>query len=219
VIAARREENGRAVVREICNAGGEAVFVKVDVTRAEDCANAVKQTIKAFGRLDIALNNAGVETYGNNVAQTDEDEWDRVVDTNLKGVFLSMKYQIPEMLKAGGGSIINMASILGLVGAAFGAAPYHASKHGVIGLTKAAALEYAKQNLRINALCPGVIKTEMNDRWLGDTGLREQVAAMHPMGRIGVPAEIADAALFLASDASTFITGTTLTIDGGYTAA
>ena len=217
-ISARREDEGRRVVEEIREAGGEAVFIKADVRMADDCANVVRQTVSAFGKLDIALNNAGVETYGNAVASTEEAEWDRVLDTNLKGVFLSMKYQIPEMLKTGGGSIINMASMYGLVGTAFGGSPYHASKHGVIGLTKAAALEFAKQNIRVNALCPGVIATEMIERWFSDTGLGDQVRAMHPVGRVGVPAEVAAAALFLAGTESSFITGTTLTIDGGYTA-
>jgi NAD(P)-dependent dehydrogenase (short-subunit alcohol dehydrogenase family) len=217
-ITARREDEGRRVVEEIRAAGGEAIFIRADVRNASDCANAVEQTVRAFGKLDIALNNAGVETYGNKVADTEEAEWDRVLDTNLKGVFLSMKYQIPEMLKAGGGCIINMASMYGLVGTAFGGSPYHASKNGVIGLTRSAALEFAKQNIRVNALCPGVIATEMVERWFSDTGLGDQVRAMHPIGRVGTPAEAAAAALFLAGAESSFMTGATLSIDGGYTA-
>lgn len=193
--------------------------MKADVTKADDCANAVEQTVKAFGKLDVALNCAGILTYGSSVVQTDEADWDRVIDTNLKGTFLSMKYQIDEMLRTGGGSIVNMSSMYGLVGTVFGASPYHASKHGVIGLTKAAALEFAKHNLRINALCPGVIATEMVDPVLADSGLADQVTALHPIGRIGTPQEVAEAALFLASDASSFMTGATLTVDGGYTAA
>jgi NAD(P)-dependent dehydrogenase (short-subunit alcohol dehydrogenase family) len=129
-----------------------------------------------------------------------------------------MKYQIPEILKAGGGSIITMASMYGLVGTAFGASAYHASKHGVVGLTKAAALEFATQKIRVNAMCPGMFETEMIERLFADTGLRDQAQAMHPLGRLGNPDEAAEVALFLASDASSFVTGTTVTIDGGYTA-
>ncbi|KVU68314.1 short-chain dehydrogenase [Burkholderia ubonensis] len=217
-IAARREEESAQVVRQIREMGGDAIYIKADVSRAGDCELAVARTVETFGKLDVAFNNAGVETHGHSVADTDEATWDHVLGVNLKGVFLSMKYEIPEMLKVGGGSIINMASIFGLVGSAFGASPYHASKHGVIGLTKAAALELAQQKIRVNAICPAVIATEMVERWLGGSGLDEQVSALHPVGRFGTPNEVAEAVLFLASDASSFITGTALTADGGYTA-
>ena len=217
-IAARREEEGKQVVNAIREAGGSAIFVKTDVARADDCARAVAATVEAFGKLDIAVNNAGIGTYGKSIVETDEADWDAVLGINLKGAFLSMKYEIPEMAKNGGGSIINMASVFGLVGSNFGVSPYHAAKHGLIGLTKAAALEYAKQNIRVNALCPGLVLTEMTERWLADTGSNDQVMAMHPLGRVASLGETADAALFLASDASSFITGASIPLDGGYSA-
>ncbi|WP_321877486.1 SDR family NAD(P)-dependent oxidoreductase [Paraburkholderia bannensis] len=218
-IASRRSEEGLAVVDEIRRAGGEAIFVKTDVSKAEDCANAVAQTVQSFGKLDIAFNNAGVEQFGKTVAQTDEASWDFVVDINLKGMFLSMKYEIPEMLKAGGGSIVNMSSTYGLVASAFGGCAYHASKAGIIGLTKAAALEYAKQNLRVNAICPAFVATAMVEKFLGETQMTDQIKAFHPVGRLGTEEEIAQGVLFLASDASSFMTGTALSVDGGMIAA
>jgi NAD(P)-dependent dehydrogenase (short-subunit alcohol dehydrogenase family) len=218
VVAARREEEGKQVVKEIREAGGEAIFVKTDVTQAESCANAVAKTVDTFGKLDAAFNNAGMETFGKSVAETDEATWDLIVNVNLKGIFLSMKYEIPAMLKAGGGSIVNMASAYGLVGSAFGLSPYHASKHGVIGLTKAAALEFAKQNIRVNAICPAGVATEMIERFLSDTGLTERFTALHPIGRLGTPSEAAEATLFLASSQSSYVTGAALSVDGGYTA-
>ncbi|MET1026313.1 MAG: SDR family oxidoreductase [Dongiaceae bacterium] len=216
VVAARREEEGQQVVGEIRNAGGKAIFVKTDVTRAADCLNAVERSVAAFGRLDIAFNNAGILEFGKTVAETDEEDWDRVIDINLKGVFLSMKYQIPAMLKAGGGSIVNMSSVGGLIGTALGIGAYHASKHGVIGLTKAAAMEFATQKIRVNAVCPGVTATGLVDRWFGGSDVSEKLAAMHPLGRFGLPVETAEAVLFLASDAASFITGTALPVDGGF---
>jgi NAD(P)-dependent dehydrogenase (short-subunit alcohol dehydrogenase family) len=218
-IASRRIEEGLAVVEEIRNAGGEAIFVKTDVSKAEDCANAVAQTVSVFGRLDIAFNNAGVEIFGKPVAETDEASWDYVVDINLKGMFLSMKYQIPEMLKAGGGSIVNMSSTYGLVASAFGGCGYHASKAGIIGLTKAAALEYAKKNIRVNAICPAFVATAMVEKFLDETHMTDQIKSFHPVGRLGTEEEIAQAVVFLASGASSFITGTALSVDGGMIAA
>lgn len=215
-VAARREEEGERVVREVREAGGEAIFVKTDVSKAEDCENAVVRTVLAFGKLDIAFNNAGVESYGKTVVETDEATWDLVLDVNLKGIFLSMKYEIPAMLRAGGGSIVNMSSVYGLVGSPFGTSPYNASKHGVIGLTKSAALEFAKQNIRVNAVCPAVVVTDMVGRWLEETGVDEHLKPLHPIGRFGVPDETAEAVLFLASSASSFITGSAIPVDGGY---
>jgi NAD(P)-dependent dehydrogenase (short-subunit alcohol dehydrogenase family) len=214
-IAARREEEGRQVVREILDHGGEAIFVRTDVAQAEDCAAAVARTVASFGKLDIAFNNAGITSFGRPVADTDEQAWSTVIDVNLTGTFLSMKYEIPEILKAGGGSIINMSSAYGLAGSAFGACSYHASKHGVIGLTRAAALEYAKEKLRVNAICPAFVATDMIGAFLEQPEQAAQLAALHPVGRMGTLAETAEAVVFLASDASTFITGTTLSIDGG----
>jgi NAD(P)-dependent dehydrogenase (short-subunit alcohol dehydrogenase family) len=217
-IAARREEEGAQVVKEIREAGGSAIFVQTDVTRAHDCAKAVAATVEAFGKLDIAVNNAGTETYGKSLVETDEAAWDSVLGVNLKGAFLSMKYELPEMIKGGGGSIINISSVFGLVGSTFGCSPYHASKHGLIGLTRAAALEYAKQNIRVNALCPGLVLTEMTERWFADTGVGDQVRAMHPLGRVASVDETAEVVLFLCTDVSSFITGVALPLDGGYSA-
>ncbi|AZQ53973.1 glucose 1-dehydrogenase [Burkholderia cenocepacia] len=218
-IASRRTDEGLAVVEDIRGSGGTAVFVKTDVSRADDCANAVARTVSEFGRLDVAFNNAGVESFGKPVADTDEASWDFVVDINLKGIFLSMKYEIPEMLKAGGGAIVNMSSTYGIVASAFGGCAYHASKAGILGLTKAAALEYAKQNIRVNAICPAFVATAMVEKFLGETGMTDQIKAFHPVGRLGTEDEIAKAVLFLASDESSFMTGTALSVDGGMVAA
>jgi NAD(P)-dependent dehydrogenase (short-subunit alcohol dehydrogenase family) len=216
-LAARREEEGELVAKEIQAAGGNAIFIKTDVTKAEDCRNAIARTVSTFGKLDISFNNAGVERFGQTVAELSEEDWNLVLDVNLKGVFLSMKYEIPELLKTGGGTIINMSSMYGLVGTGFGLAAYHASKHGVIGLTKAAALEFAAKKIRVNAVCPGVTTTDMVNRWLESSGLSKPLTALHPIGRFGVPSETAQAVLFLASEASSYITGAALPIDGGYT--
>lgn len=218
-IASRRIEEGLAVVEEIRKAGGDAMFVRTDVSRAEDCANAVAQAVSKYGKLDVAFNNAGVEAFGKTVADTDEASWDFVVDINLKGMFLSMKYEIPEMLKTGGGSIVNMSSTYGLVASAFGGCAYHASKAGIVGLTKAAALEYAKQHIRVNAICPAFVATAMVEKFLAETGMADQLKSLHPIGRMGTEAEIAEAVVFLASDASSFMTGTALSVDGGMAAA
>ncbi|KGE10816.1 MAG: glucose 1-dehydrogenase [Paraburkholderia tropica] len=218
-VAARREKEGQQVVREIRESGGQAIFVKTDVAKAEDCAAAVSRTVSAFGKLDVAFNNAGITSFGKPTADTDEQAWDAVIDVNLKGTFLSMKYEIPEILKAGGGSIINMSSAYGLVGSTFGACSYHASKHGIIGLTKAAALEYAKEKLRVNAVCPAFVATDMIGAFLEKPELAAQLAALHPLGRMGSLEEMAETVVFLAGDASTFITGTTISIDGGMGAA
>jgi NAD(P)-dependent dehydrogenase (short-subunit alcohol dehydrogenase family) len=218
-IASRRDEEGQSVVDEIRESGGEAIFVKTDVSQADDCANAVARTVGAFGKLDIAFNNAGVEVFGKPVAETDESTWDYVVGINLKGMFLSMKYEIPEMLKAGGGSIVNMSSTYGLVASAFGGCGYHASKAGIIGLTKAAALEYAKQQIRVNAICPAFVATAMVEKFLDETGMTDQIKGFHPVGRLGTEDEMAQAVVFLASNDSSFITGTALSVDGGMAAA
>jgi NAD(P)-dependent dehydrogenase (short-subunit alcohol dehydrogenase family) len=213
-VAARGREEGDAVVETIRAGGGSAMFIQTDVSVAADCRNAVSETVKAFGKLDVAFNNAGVEQFGTNIAALEEDEWARVLAINLTGVFLCMKYEIPEMLNAGGGSIINTSSVAGLIGS-FGQAAYNASKHGVIGLTKSAALDVAKQNIRVNALCPGGTCSEMFTRWLKVPGVRERVLARHPIGRFAEPSETARAALFLASADSSFITGVALPVDGG----
>ena len=219
VIASRREKESEETVAMIQEVGSEAIFVKTDITQATEVENLVNQTINTYNRLDYAFNNAGTEgILGPSIEQTEEN-WNQVINTNLKGVWLSMKYQIPEILKNGGGAIVNNASIAGLIGFPNGSI-YGASKHGVIGLTKAVALEQATAGIRINSVCPGVIQTDMVDRGFGkddDSEAKAQIAAAHPIGRIGKPEEIANAVVWLCSDAASFITGHSLTIDGGYT--
>ncbi|WP_287525641.1 SDR family oxidoreductase [Okeania sp. SIO2C2] len=219
VIASRRERESQETIAMVKEMGSEAIFVKTDITQATEVENLVNQTINTYNRLDYAFNNAGTEgILGPSIEQTEEN-WNQIINTNLKGVWLSMKYQIPQMLKNGGGAIINNASIFGLVGVPNGSI-YCASKHGVIGLTKAVALEQAEAGIRINSVCPGVIQTDMNDRIFGkddDSEGKVQMAAAHPIGRLGKPEEVANAVVWLCSDAASFITGHSLTIDGGYT--
>jgi NAD(P)-dependent dehydrogenase (short-subunit alcohol dehydrogenase family) len=197
--------------------GGDAIFVKCDVSVENDVKNLVAETIAKYGRLDFAFNNAGIEGTPAPATECSNDNWDKTININLKGVWYCMKYQIPEMLKVGGGVIVNNASIAGLVG--FGGVPaYVASKHAVVGLTKNVALDYAKQNIRVNAVCPGVIHTPMVDRFTGqDPKVLEQLVAAKPMGRVGQPEEIAETVVFLCSNAASFITGQAIAIDGGWT--
>lgn len=197
--------------------GGDAIFVKCDVSAENDVINLVAETIAKYGRLDFAFNNAGIEGTPAPATECSNDNWDKTINVNLKGVWYCMKYQIPEMLKVGGGVIVNNASIAGLVG--FGGVPaYVASKHAVVGLTKNVALDYAKQNIRVNAVCPGVIHTPMVDRFTGqDPKVLEQLVAAKPMGRVGQPEEIAETVVFLCSNAASFITGQAIAIDGGWT--
>jgi len=218
VIASRREKESQETVGMIKEIGSEAIFVKTNITQATEVENLVNQTISTYNRLDYAFNNAGTEGISGNSIEQTESNWNDIIDTNLKGVWLSMKYQIPQMLKNGGGAIVNNSSAAGLVGVP-NLSIYCASKHGVIGLTKAVALEQATAGIRINSVCPAVIKTDMGDRvWnLDDKEAREQTAALHPIGRLGKPEEVANAVVWLCSDAASFITGHSLTIDGGYT--
>lgn len=196
----------------------KALFIKCDTSKDSDVKAAVDKTVQTFGRLDIAFNNAGVEGEHALTADTTEENWDRVMNINLKGVWHCMKYQIPVMLKQKGGSIVNCASIAGVVGF-MGSPAYVASKHGVIGLTKTAALEYAKMNIRINAICPGIIQTPMIDRFVkGSDANLKALEAGEPIGRVGQPEEIASAALWLGSSQSSFVTGHSLVVDGGWVA-
>lgn len=209
---------GMSLVAQINDEGRDAVFVKCDVSKNEDVKAAIEHTIKKYGRLDFAFNNAGIEGVSAPTPDCTESNWDQTININLKGVWLCMKYQIPQMLKQGGGAIVNCASIAGLVGFP-GIPAYTASKHGVIGLTKTAALEYAKSNIRVNAICPGVIQTPMIDRFThGEAQIQKQLVAGEPVGRAGQPEEIAQAAMWLCSDQSSFVTGDSLVVDGGWVA-
>lgn len=216
VMAARRSEQGEKVVADISAAGGTALFFKTDVTRADEVEALVAKTVKAFGRLDCAFSNAGRSGNGP-TTEVKEELWDAVIAANLKSVLLCMKYEISAMLAAGGGAIVNNSSINGLFGDPLRPV-YTASKHGVIGLTKSTALEYAQRGIRVNALCPAVIETEI---WKGrgfpfTPEMHRDLGTLHPMHRVGQPEEVADAVMWLCSDAASFITGHSLPIDGGY---
>ncbi|UQA54878.1 SDR family oxidoreductase [Polyangium aurulentum] len=217
VVADLSEQNSQETVRLIEALGGRALAVRCDVTRAEDVKAALDRTIETFGRLDVAFNNAGSEQPVTATADLTEEEWDRIVRVNLGGVFLCMKYEIPLMLAQGGGAIVNTSSGAGVKGFK-GQAAYAAAKHGVVGLTKSAALDYAPQNIRINAVCPGIIDTPMMDRFSGGTAEgRERVISQEPIGRMGRPEEIANAVVWLCSDAAPFVIGHAMVIDGGQT--
>jgi NAD(P)-dependent dehydrogenase (short-subunit alcohol dehydrogenase family) len=212
------EAAGRKTVELIQQAGGTAMFIKTDVTSAAQVESMVAQTVTAYGSVDCAFNNAGIEEEHMRLADCPEATFDRVIGINVKGVWLCMKYELAQMLKQGGGAIVNTASIAGLNGAAKMAA-YSASKHAVLGLTKSAAVEYARKNIRVNAVCPAVIRTEMYERHLkADPGIAPHVLQMHPVGRIGEVEEVAAAVLWLASPAASFVTGHPLAVDGGVTA-
>jgi len=217
VIADISAEASYAAADDIVRGGGQAVGLSCDVTRSSDVQAALQQTVDAFGRLDFAFNNAGIEQPPTALADIAEDQWQRVVDIDLRGVFLCMKYEIPLILAAGGGAIVNTSSGAGVKGFSGGAA-YGAAKHGVIGLTRCAALDYAADNLRINAICPGIIETPMMDRFSGGTPEgRERVIGQEPVGRMGRPDEIASAVMWLCSDNAAFTVGHALVVDGGQT--
>ncbi len=218
VVADRAVAGGEETASMIQDAGGDAIFVRTNVTQAAEVEALIAQVMETYGRLDCAHNNAGIAGARAPTADYPEDMWQRVLTVNLTGVWLCMKYEIPHMLTQGGGAIVNTASVAGLVGIA-GNAAYNASKHGVVGLTKTAALEYAKQGIRINAVCPGVIGTEYIQQAIQNTPeLEQQYLAVEPIGRLGTPEEIAAAVLWLCSDAASFVTGHTMTVDGGWVA-
>lgn len=205
---------GYETVKMITESGGEAYFQETDVTKALDMKELVRQTIEKYGAIHILFNNAGVGQSEVKSVDLDEGEWDRIININLKGAFLGIKYVVPEMIKSGGGSIINTASLLGLKGQKYVAA-YNASKGGLILLTKNAALEYGKYGIRVNAIAPGVIDTDIIQGWKDDERKWPIISKANALRRIGSPEEVAAAVLFLASDDSSFITGTTLSVDGG----
>jgi NAD(P)-dependent dehydrogenase (short-subunit alcohol dehydrogenase family) len=211
------EKDNQETLHQIEQQGGRAIAVTCDTTKLADIKAALDQTIEAFGRLDYAFNNAGVEQEKASTTELEEDEWDRVVNTNMRGTYLSLKHEIPLILKQGGGAIVNTSSGAGVIGVADSLA-YTGSKHGVIGMTRSAALDYASQNIRINAVCPGYIDTPMMDRFTGGTEEgRQKVIGEEPIGRVGKPEEIAEAVIWLCSDAASFVVGHALVVDGGQT--
>jgi NAD(P)-dependent dehydrogenase (short-subunit alcohol dehydrogenase family) len=217
VVADVSVDGNQETARLVERLGGLARAVRCDATRGEDVKAALDQTVEAFGRLDFAFNNAGSEQALTTTTDLTEQEWDRILAINLRGVFLCMKHQIPLMLKQGGGAIVNTSSGAGVIGIK-GSPAYTAAKHGVIGLTKAAALDYAAQNIRINAVCPGYIETPMMDRFTGGSAEgRAKVVSEEPIGRMGRAEEIADAVLWLCSEAASFTVGHALIVDGGQT--
>lgn len=215
VVAGRNVDRGNKTVQMVQQSGGEAVFIKTDVLNAAEVEALVRETVENYGRLDCAFNNAGVGTTGARLAKETEENWNRIINTNLKGVWLCMKYEITQMLKQGGGVIVNCSSTFGVDGG-YRVAVYSASKHGVIGLTKSAALDYAKNRIRINAVCPGWIQTEMLEPMLKERPdvAKGQVAEV-PLGRLGRPEEVAEAVVWLCTDAASFITGDVMIIGGG----
>lgn len=227
-IASRRKKEAEKTIKEIQDLGTEGLFVQTDVTKENEVENFINETVQTFGKINYAFNNVG--TLGILADQVDysQDNWNQIMETNLKGIWLTMKYEIPQMLKQGGGAIVNNASIGGIVGSRNAGVKnikpqrnvpfYCASKHGVIGLTKSLALEYAQSGIRINAICPAGVETEMFKRLIGgNEEIKAKIAAAHPIGRISKPEEIAEAVLWLCSDSSSFVIGHSLVLDGGFT--
>jgi NAD(P)-dependent dehydrogenase (short-subunit alcohol dehydrogenase family) len=218
VVAGRRENEGQETVELIRAAGGDGYFCKTDVSKAAEVDTLIKRTVEKFGRLDVAFNNAGIEGVWVPIVRQSEEDFDRTISINLKGVWLCLKYEIRQMLRqGGGGAIVNAASIYSLIGSP-GAAAYSASKCGVVGLTKAAALENARNGIRVNAVCPAAIETPMADRLFGAPMVRESAIRSHPIGRFGTPREIAEAVVWMCSSRASFMTGHSLVLDGGFLA-
>lgn len=216
VVADVQSDGGEETVARLEAAGGSAVFVETDVSDPAAVEAMVQTAVDTYGGLDIAVNNAGIEGANTKLAEVAEADWDRVVDINLKGVFLCLKYELAAMADHGG-AIVNMSSIAGLTGA--GGPQYAASKHGIVGLTRVAATQYAQQGVRVNAVCPGVIDTPMVDRVSEETPEQlERFVQMQPLGRKGTPEEVANAVAWLVSDEASFVTGTAYPVDGGYMA-
>jgi NAD(P)-dependent dehydrogenase (short-subunit alcohol dehydrogenase family) len=218
VIASRNSGRGEEAVKAIKSAGGEAIFIKTDVTSSKEVQSLVNQIVKTYGRLDIAFNNAGIAGKLDATANTTEEDWDISMNVNLRSVFLCMKYELIQMLKQGGGAIVNTASAAGLV-ALPGAVAYNVAKWGTVGLTKTAAIDYVKSNIRVNCVCPSFVKTPITD------GLAKEYPEMiqkmfpyQPIGRLGLPEEIGEAVVWLSSEDASFVTGAAFSIDGGYVA-
>lgn len=215
IVSDIQESEGNAVVKDIITAGGKASFFKTDVSKPEEMEALVNFAVKTYGKLDVAVNNAGIGGELNPIADMSIEGWQKVIAVNLNSLFYGMKYQIQAMLKSGGGSIVNISSILGAVGFA-GSAGYTAAKHGVVGLTQTSALEYSAQNIRINAVGPGFIDTPLLNAL--DAEMKKQIVALHPIGRLGKSEEVAELIYWLSSDKSSFVTGSYYPIDGGYLA-
>ncbi|MEV0257030.1 SDR family NAD(P)-dependent oxidoreductase [Streptomyces sp. NPDC050732] len=214
VVADHNEQGARDVARSLTEAGGRAAAVRVDVTDPESVRHAVEFTVDTFGGLQLAVNNAGIAGATAPTGEYTVEDWRRVIDTNLNGVFYSLRYELPRLVAAGGGAVVNMSSILGTNGFA-GSPAYSAAKHAVVGLTKSAAVEYAARGVRVNAVAPGFIDTPLLK---GDEAQRRQLIALHPQGRLGTADEVADLTLFLLSDRASFINGSYHLVDGGYAA-
>ena len=218
VVVARRQEEGEAFVKELKEMSLEATFVQADVSKEAEVKHMVDETLRIYGRLDYAFNNAGKGGRVAPITDLEESDWDDVLEVNLKSVWLCMKYQIPAMLKnpeSEGGAIVNMSSLWGIGASAMGLSPYIASKHAVVGLTRAAALEYAPKNIRINCINPAWVKTEGNSHILDDPQQRSHIESLHPVGRLGTTEEMAESVMFLCSPGAGFITGQCLVADGG----
>lgn len=216
VIADMATVAGEETAHMIESAGGKALFVRTDVSKGDQVEAMVAKAVDRFGRLDFAFNNAGIGSGGAPITETEEADWDRTIAINLKGVWLCMKYECAQMLRQGGGVIVNTSSMMGMVSGP-GISAYSASKAGVLGLTRSVALDYARQGIRVNAVCPGSVWTPMTERPEARAAM-ERIAEATPMGRLGVPNEIADAVVWLCSDQASFITGQAFSIDGGFTA-